>query len=149
MSIRNFKQSDRETVLAMVDSFYHSPAVHHPIPVENFGNAFSEMCDGGSERIRGLVVEHEGKIAGFCSLSFSYSTEAGGPAVLLEEIFIAPAFRGQGLGESLFNFVKNDYRGKAARLRLEVAKENLRAIALYKHLGFMVLPYTQMINEDF
>ncbi|MDL2214117.1 GNAT family N-acetyltransferase [Clostridia bacterium OttesenSCG-928-O13] len=149
MSVRDITKADRETVLAMVGSFYDSPAVDHEIPVSNFADVYDEMCDGGSARLRGLLIESDGKPAGFCSLSFSYSTEAGGAVVLIEEAFILPEFRGQGLGEGLFDYIKEQYRGKAARLRLEVAPSNTRAIALYERLGFAVLPYTQMINEAF
>ncbi len=149
MPVRNFSAEDRDAVLAMVDTFYHSPGVLHPIPTENFAAVFDEMCGGGSHRLRGLVVEHEGRCAGFCSLSFSYSTEAGGSVVLIEEVYIDPAFRGQGLGGEVFTFIHHEYSGKAARLRLEVAPENTRAIALYERLGFEKLPYVQMIRESF
>lgn len=149
MAVRDFEKQDRALVLEMVDRFYHSPAVHHPIPVQNFADAYDEMCCGGSGRVRGLLVQHQGQTAGFCSLSFSYSTEAGGAVVLIEEVFVAPEFRGHGLGGEVFEFIRSEYRGKAARLRLEVAEDNTRAIALYQRLGFEVLPYRQMILEDF
>ena len=87
MPIRNFKSTDRDVLAGMVDSFYHSPAVGHPIPVENFMNAFEDMCDGGSPYLRGLMVEHNGKSVGFCSLSFSYSTEAGGRVEKIESSY--------------------------------------------------------------
>lgn len=147
--VRDLKPEDREIVLAMVDAFYNSPGVLHSIPVSNFADAYDEMCNGGSSRLRGLLIEYEGKPAGFCSLSFSYSTEAGGPVVLMEEAFILPQFRSHGLGSSIFEFVKKEYKGKAARLRLEVVEENTRAIALYQRMGFQRLPYVQMILEDF
>lgn len=149
MSIRNFTQDDRDAVMAMVDTFYHSPAVDHEIPASHTADVFDEMCDGGSDRIRGLIIEHQGKMAGYCSLSFGYSTEAGGTVVILEEGYVLPAYRSLGLGGELLNFIKNDYRGKAARLRLEVAPTNTRAIALYERMGFKVLPYVQMIAENF
>lgn len=149
MTIRNLTQADRAAVLAMVDVFYHSPGVLHQIPTQYFADAFDEMCDGGSGRLRGLVLEVEGKIAGFVQLSFSYSTEAGGGVVLLEEVYISPDYRGQGIGSEVFAFLKKEYHGKAARIRLEVAPDNTRAAALYEKLGFTYLPYKQMILEDF
>lgn len=147
--IRDLTMHDKAEILKIVDDFYHSPAVDHEIPVKNFADAYDEMCDGGSARVRGLALEHEGTLVGFCSLSFGYSTEAGGPVVFLEETSILPEYRGKGLGQQLFEFIKKDYRGNAARLRLDVAPENTRAIALYERMGFKVLPYVQMISEDF
>lgn len=149
MPVRNYKKSDRDAVLAMVDTFYHSPAVEHDIPLSNYEEAYDEMCDGGSSRMRGLLIEQDGAPAGFCSLALTYSTEAGGPVVLIEEIFTKPEFRGKGLGQEVFQFLREEYAGKAARIRLEVVEDNHRAISLYERMGFKVLPYKQMILEDF
>lgn len=149
MLIRNMTQDDRAAVLGMADTFYNSPGVLHRIPVENFAAAYDEMADGGSQRLRGLLIEVDGAPAGYCQLSFSYSTEAGGAVVLVEEIFIQDAHRGMGLGSDLFAFLREEYGGKAARLRLEVAPDNTHAVALYERLGFEALPYIQLILEDF
>lgn len=149
MIIRDFKQTDFHAVLAMVTTFYTSPGVLHEIPTENFANAYNEMCNGGSGRLRGLLIEQDGIAAGYCQLSFSYSTEANGLVVLIEELFILPEFRGYGLGTAMFAYIKNEYKGKAARLRLEVAPENKRAQKLYESLGFEAFPYMQMIQENF
>lgn len=149
ITIRDLKLEDRQEVLAMVELFYNSPGVLHKIPVEYFDNAYNEMCSGGSGRLRGLMLEADGKPAGFSSLSFSYSTEAGGAVVLMEEIYIKPEYRGNGIGSTVIEYVKNEYRGKAARLRLEVNPENTRAIDLYERSGFQKLPYVQMTLEDF
>lgn len=71
------------------------------------------------------------------------------PVVLLEELYLRPDCRGKGYGKQLLDFLKKEYAGRAARLRLEVAPENPRARQLYEREGFEVLPYTQMILEDF
>lgn len=149
MLIRDLTPNDKDAVLAMAEAFYNSPGVLHRIPVENFAAAYDEMTGGGSGRLRGLLLEVEGAPAGYCQLSFSYSTEAGGPVVLVEEAFILPEHRGSGLGSELFRFLRAEYSGKAARLRLEVAPDNTRAIQLYERLGFAPLPYVQMVLEDF
>lgn len=149
MLIRDFKKNDRDAIIQMAEDFYDSPGVLHRIPVENFADAFDEMCDGGSPRLRGLLIENQGVPAGYCQLSFSYSTEAGGLVVLIEEVYVLEAHRGAGIGSKLFEFIRNEYRGKAARLRLEVAPANTRAIELYERLGFERLHYAQLILEDF
>ena len=148
MQIRTFLPQDRDAVLALVSDFYTSPACLHAIPVQNFADAFDEMAaDRGL--LRGLaLLEGEG-LCGYCQLAFTYSTEAGGPVVLLEELYLRPDCRGKGYGKQLLDFLKKEYAGRAARLRLEVAPENPRARQLYEREGFEVLPYTQMILEDF
>lgn len=149
MTIRNFEETDRAAVLKMVEAFYHSPGVLHQIPVSNFADVYTEMCCGGSQRLRGLLLEEEGQPAGFCCLSFSYSTEAGGPVVLIEELYVEHEYRGLGIGSAVLTFIRDEYKDKAARLRLEVAPDNTRATELYARLGFEPLTYVQMIQEDF
>ena len=51
------------------------------------------------------------------------------------------------LGQRLFAFIEDAYRGKAARLRLEVEEDNVSARRLYERLGYQPLPYLQMIKE--
>lgn len=148
MQIRTFLPSDREAVLALVADFYNSPACLHRIPVQNFADAFDEMAaDRGL--MRGLALVEAGRICCYCQLAFTYSTEAGGPVVLLEELYLAPDCRGRGWGSEVLEFLKREYAGRAARIRLEVAPENPRARQLYEREGFAVLGYTQMILENF
>ncbi len=149
MLIRDFTQDDKAAILQMAENFYDSTSVLHRIPIENFAAAYDEMCCGGTGRLRGLAIEQGSAVAGYCLLSFSYSTEAGGPVVQVEEVYIEDAFRGLGFGTDLFDWLRDEYREKAARLRLEVAPGNTRAIALYERLGFEKLPYVQMVLEAF
>lgn len=148
MLIRDFTPNDKQAVLGMAEAFYDSPGVLHRIPIEHFAAVYDEMCNGGSSRLRGLVLQVEGQPAGYCQLAFSYSVEAGGPVVQVEEVYILEEYRGIGLGSDLFGFLREEYGG-SARLRLEVAPGNTRAVQLYERLGFERLPYIQMILEDF
>lgn len=149
MFIRTFLPKDREQILALVNEFYTSPGVLHQIPVDYFARAFDEMCaDKGI--LRGLAIfDDEDSLCGYCQLSFSYSTEADGRVVLLEELYLTSACRGKGYGKQALEYIIEQYRNKAARIRLEVVSDNENAIRLYKKLGFEVLPYQQMILENF
>lgn len=146
--LRNFTDKDKPEVLAMVSDFYSGPGVIHKIPVENFEKAYSGMVSS-TPYLRGLCIIHDGQIAGYIHLSFSYSCEAGGLVVWVEELYIKPEYRGLGLGGEALEFVKNEYRGKAARIRLEISPENTGAARLYKKHGFSPLDYRQMINDNF
>lgn len=63
-------------------------------------------------------LEQEGKLAGYGQVSLTWSTEAGGMVVLLEELYLRPEFQGKGLGSAYFSFVSEYYAGRAARFRL-------------------------------
>ncbi len=81
---------------------------------------------------------------GYAMLAKSYSQEAGGTVIWIEEIYLRQEARGKGLGREFFAFA--DTLG-AARLRLEAESDNQRAIELYRSLGFTPLPYLQFIKE--
>ncbi len=43
--IRKIDNCDKEIYIEMADEFYHSSAVTHPVPRENFEKAFDHMSD--------------------------------------------------------------------------------------------------------
>ncbi|MDO5602802.1 MAG: GNAT family N-acetyltransferase [Oscillospiraceae bacterium] len=143
--LRDFSQKDRDEVLAMAADFYTGPGVLHIIPPAHFAAAFDE-CLAGNPYTRGFVIEKDGVLSGYMLLSLTYSSEAGGLTVLLEELYIKPSCRGGGLGHEALSFLFSAYP-QAKRFRLEVAPDNLRAKELYAREGFTELPYIQMILE--
>ena len=94
-----------------------------------------------------IILEFDDNVAGFAHLSFTWSTEAGGMVVLIEDLYIKPAFRGKGLGSFFFNAIFDEYEPLACRYRLEVSESNKRAKKLYESLGFEDLNYGQMVRE--
>ena len=143
--IRKINESDREVMLDMFDEFYHSPGVLHAVPKSHFERTLDEVY-GGSPFIDCYIFEQDGKAAGYGQLSLTYSNEAGVICVWLEEIYVRPAFQGNGLGSEFLNFVKTEYK-KAARLRLEIEPDNDGARKLYKRMGFSELEYQSMIID--
>jgi ribosomal protein S18 acetylase RimI-like enzyme len=93
------------------------------------------------------MLECDGEPAGYGLTAKTFSQEAGGYVIWLEELYIREQFRSRGLGSEFFAYVEKKYAGQAARFRLEVEEDNVRAISLYKRLGYEALDYTQMIKE--
>lgn len=143
--IRKINENDREVMLDMFDEFYHSPGVLHAVPKSHFERTLKEVF-GSSPFIDCYIFELNGEAAGYGQLSITYSNEAGGICVWLEEIYVRPAFQGNGLGSEFLNFVKTEYK-KAARLRLEIEPDNDGARKLYKRMGFSELEYQSMIID--
>lgn len=143
--IRKININDRGVMLDMFDEFYHSPGVLHAVPKSHFERTLDEVY-GGSPYVDCYIFEQDGKAAGYGQLSLTYSNEAGGVCVWLEEIYVRPDFQGKGLGSEFLNFVKNEYK-KAARLRLEIEPDNDGARQLYERMGFSELEYRSMIID--
>ncbi len=145
MKIRNITISDKEEYLAMAELFFNSDAVSHAIPKEYSINTFNEALNN-NPLIRILIIEFDEKTAGFAHISFSWSSEVGGLVVIFEDLYIKQEFRSKGIGRTFFNEMFREYPN-AKRFRLEVAKNNTRAQALYESLGFEYIDYLQMVKE--
>ena len=144
--IRDFQAADRDTLIQMMKEFYASPAVLHPVPDVYFSRTVDAILEN-SPYVAAFIVEQDGGPAGYGLVSLTYSNEAGGLVVWLEELYIRDTARGLGLGSALIDAIETRYRDKAARLRLEVEEDNDGAVRLYSRLGYSPLPYSQMIKE--
>ncbi len=145
MTIREFVPGDRAVYLAFSRDFYSGGAVLHPVDEGNFQATF-DACVQNSPYTEGYLILEGGSPAGYALVSTTWSNEVGGIAVLLEEIYIAPGFRGRQLGSAFFQWFMDKYF-YAKRLRLEVNHENEGAIRLYRRLGFQPLDYGQMVLD--
>lgn len=144
--IRKIQPKDREAFIALGRAFYHSEAVLSPIPEEHFARTFDEVLSG-NPYADALMVEWEGQAVGYAILALTWSNEAGGMVLWLEELYILPDFQGRGLGKEFFAYVEEQYAQKALRFRLEVTEDNTGAIRLYNKLGYQDFNYRQMIKE--
>lgn len=136
--IRKIRPSDRETYLRLVADFYRSPGVLHPIPAAHAERTFEEMMRS-TAHAEAFLFEHAGRAAGYALLAKTFSQEAGGAVVWIEELYVAPEFRGLGIGRDFLRFVRREV--PAARYRLEAERGNERAVALYEREGFRPLAY--------
>lgn len=145
--IRRVTPPDRERFVSLGHEFYHLDAVLHPIPDQHIRDTFDQVI-AGNPMVDAFMLEHEGETAGYGILALSWSNEAGGMVVWLEELYILPAFQGMGLGQEYIAFVEEEYKDKAARFRLEVERSNVRAADLYRRLGYQELDYDQMVKDQ-
>ncbi len=142
---RDFCAADRAAFLKMAASFYASGAAAGGADAGNFERTFDQAL-GGSPYVRGIMIERGGRAAGYALLALTWSNEAGGPVVWVEELYVARDFRGQGIAGAFFEYLEAEYPD-AARFRLEVHEENRRAMALYGRLGYERLDYVQMVRN--
>ena len=144
--IRKINEQDKDKYISMSKEFYHSEAVLSSIPDNNIHKTFDTLISK-SPYVDGNIFECDGEVAGYALLSLSYSNEAGGLVLWIEEVYILPLYQGNGFGEELMTFIENEYKNKVTRIRLEVEKLNKKARKLYRKIGFTDLDYLQMYKE--
>ncbi len=141
--IRKINKTDYKEFVAMATEFYHSDAVEHAIPESHITATFQELMATSPYAIC-YIFEVNSKTAGYALLAKTFSQEAGGFVVWIEELYIREAYRNHGLGKSFFAMLQDTYGETTTRFRLEVEDNNEKAIALYEKMGFKRLGYSQM-----
>lgn len=83
-----------------------------------------------------LMARRGGETAGFALFFHNYSTFRAQPGIYLEDLYVRPTFRGDGVGEALLRRVARlaVERG-CGRFEWSVLDWNQRAIDFYKALG--------------
>ena len=140
-NIRKMVSKDKGIIIDMMRVFYASPAVLSNGSEEIF-EADVENCVNDSPYLEGFVFEENGEILGYGMIAKSFSTEFGKPCIWVEDLYLKPEHRGQGIGSKFFKYLEQNYTD--CIFRLEVEEENERAIHVYEKNGFAVLPYMEM-----
>ena len=88
-----------------------------------------------------LVAEAEGEVIAFALFFTNFSTFLAQPGLYLEDLYVQPARRGQGVGEALLArlgrlAVERNY----GRFEWSVLDWNENAIRFYERMGATVLP---------
>jgi GNAT superfamily N-acetyltransferase len=95
---------------------------------------------GPHPKFRAILAEVDGKPAGYAVFFGFYSTFQGRAGLFLEDIYVRPPLRKQGIGQALLNYVariawEEDY----FCMRWEVLDWNKPAIDFYHRLGAVFL----------
>ena len=87
-------------------------------------------------RFRALIADWNGEPAGFALFFNSYSTWVGHHGIRLEDVYLKPELRGQGIGRALISAVARIAVDEGCtRLEWDVLTWNEPAIAVYRRLG--------------
>lgn len=136
---------DKDAVIDMMRVFYRSEAVLTNGSEEIFENDVN-ACIHDNPYAEGFVFENDhNELVGYAMLAKSFSTEFGKQCIWIEDIYIRPEFRAMGIGKSFFEKLFSLYPDAA--FRLEVEKENKKAVHVYQKCGFEEIPYMEMIKS--
>ena len=83
-----------------------------------------------------LIAEQNGVPCGFALFFYNYSTWRGRPGVYLEDLFVRPEHRSQGIGKRLLSALAHIAKSRdCARMEWAVLDWNKDAIAFYESIG--------------
>lgn len=95
---------------------------------------------GAAPRAHCDIALWNGEVAGMAFWFYNYSTFLGRAGIYLEDLFVRPAFRGNGIGKQLIaNLAQRCVDENLSRLQWSVLDWNAPSIAFYESLGADVM----------
>ena len=95
---------------------------------------------GTTPRFQCVIAETENEAAGFALYFTSYSTWRGHHGIRLEDLYVTPEKRGQGIGKALLRHLARIAVDQGCpRLEWDVLAWNAPAIAVYESIGAQIL----------
>lgn len=89
-----------------------------------------------NNRAEALLIELDNKVIGYIVYFFNYSTFVGREGLYIEDIYIKPEYRGQGLGKTCFEFlVKIAKKHRCQRVEWTCLDWNDPSLKFYKSIG--------------
>ena len=131
MKIRPFRKSDARDFLRLVHELAHYEHLKPPTAA-----AGRRMVGDIGRRIHVLMAEHEGRSIGYAIYLFTYSSFLCRPTLYLEDVYVQPDQRGQGVGKAFFQALfKAARKARCGRMEWTVLNWNTPAIKFYDRLG--------------
>jgi ribosomal protein S18 acetylase RimI-like enzyme len=108
-------------------------------PLDAGGEAAVRALAAGDPFARAWLfrASPEGPVVGYVVLTFGFSIEYGGRDCFIDELYVVPDARGQGIGTAALEFATEEARKLGIKaLHLEVMRGNNGALELYRRHGF-------------
>ena len=134
LTIRRARPDEAGLVLSLVRELAVYEKLLHE--VEATEADIAEALFGANPRLFCDIAEWNGEVAGFAVWFVNYSTFAGRHGIYLEDLFVRPALRGNGIGKALLmHLAKTCVANGWSRLQWAVLDWNAPSIEFYKSLG--------------
>ncbi len=137
--IVRFAQTDDCSVLfKLIEGLAEYEKLSHAIA----GNALAlqEHLFGSRKYIEAILAESAGQAVGFALFFHNYSTFLTKPGIYLEDLFVLPEYRRQGIGKALLTKVAQiAVERDCGRLEWSVLDWNESAQAFYRSMGASIL----------
>lgn len=135
MPIRTAREDDLDEIVALIKELavYEKAPDQAKATVDDLRAAL--FCDHPKVFCR-IAEADDGQVAGFALFFYNFSTWEGRHGLYLEDLFVRPRYRGQGLGGALLRHLAGIAADNGfARMEWAVLNWNAPAIAVYDRIG--------------
>ena len=145
IDVRSATALDRETIIDLLIAQLSEHAIDTPRA------AVCRAIDGmlaNDSRGFVLIARRGPRVAGVAYVAFTWTLEHGGKSAWLEEFYVVPAQRNQGIGAALLSVALQRARAAGcAAVDLEVDRAHARAAHLYTRAGFTPLTRERWVRS--
>jgi len=136
--IRRARPDEAGLVLSLVRELAEYEKLSHE--VEATEAVIADALFGANVRLFCDIAERDGEVAGFAVWFINFSTFSGRSGIYLEDLFVRPAQRGNGVGKALLSHLARECVANGwSRLQWSVLDWNTPSIEFYKSLGAEML----------
>jgi GNAT superfamily N-acetyltransferase len=129
--------------IPLILSFIKELAVYEKAPEMAVATApdLHRALFGERPRAQAILARWAGRDAGFALYFYAFSTWEGKPTLYLEDLFVRPEFRGQGIGKALLRrLAAIAVEEGCGRFQWAVLDWNQPSIDFYRSQGARILP---------
>ncbi len=143
VSYREFEPKDTPILEKMALEFYEEDPTMAKMSVEKV-KMTTDSLTSHPDRGNIVMIEADGEIIWYSLLINFWSNEFGGNVLSIDELFIVPPFRWQGIGTNFIQHIIDTKFNNRVCIQLLVSPHNERAKKLYRKIGFTNYRYEQL-----
>ncbi len=130
-------------------SFIRSMAAFEKLPVTATEESLRAALFGEAPAARTLLAFVDGSPIAYATYFFTFASMVGKRGLWLDDLFVAPAFRGKGIGQALMAYLADIARqNECGRFEWIVLDWNEGAIGFYRSLGAKILTEWRICRLD-
>ena len=134
LHIRSGEPADVAVIAQLIRDLAHYEKLEHEVTMTE--EKLTDSLFGERRYAETLIAEDSGEPVGFALFFHNFSTFLAQPGIYLEDLFVVPARRGQGIGQALLKaLARTAVERGCGRLEWAVLDWNRDAIRFYERLG--------------
>ncbi|WP_318730675.1 GNAT family N-acetyltransferase [Roseofilum sp. Guam] len=134
INYRPAELTDLEIILQLVQEFHHSEKLAFDKKLD--AQALEQLINDPSLG-KLFLIQKDDEIIGYALLAWGYSLEFRGRDAFLDEFYLRPQYRQQGIGTQTLSFIEKTCQDLGIQaVHLEVDFENPDAQRLYNRVGY-------------